>query len=173
MAEIKNVDAMRMIGYPYLPTMMDGNGSFYSAWEEFMHSDAPAQLDAHQTGQKNRTALIVFSPYSFVYYIGSLFPVGTEKFGDFVTFDLPDSQAAVHTETADTVIYQIGVNQGIERLMKQFEKSELKIPEHLAMTSKPYLVDSWRMDEQDKICDHAGIMYIGKEQDSQPDEYDD
>ncbi|MCI1892462.1 hypothetical protein [Schleiferilactobacillus perolens] len=173
MAEIKDVGAMRMIGYPYLPTMMDGNGSFYSAWEEFMNSDAPKQLDAHQTGEKNRTALIVFSPYSFVYYIGSLFPVGTKSFGDFVTFDLPDSKAAVHTEPADTVIYQIGVNQGIERLMKQFTEAELKIPKHLALTSHPYLVQRWGLDDQSQVQNHSGIMYIGEEQDSQPDEYDD
>lgn len=173
MAEIKQIGAQRMIGYPYLPTMMDGNGSFYSAWQEFLGSDAPAQLDAHQTGTKNRSALIVFSPYSFVYYIGALFPTGTEKFGDFVTFDLPDSRAAVYTEPADTIIYQMGVNQGIERLMKQYKDAKLAIPDHLALTSKPYLLETWRLDDQAAVQEHGGIMYIGSPQDSQPDEYED
>ncbi|KRN28403.1 hypothetical protein IV38_GL001403 [Lactobacillus selangorensis] len=151
-----------MVGRAFTQGAADANGSFYSAWQDMEDSGDLKTLDAlNPSPNKNHSDLIIFSPYSIEYWIGSFLPADAETPQGMHTFDLPDSKAASVTEDAEHMLTQLPLQTSFNRIVSMFETAKIKVPEHLGRTVNPYFVESYSVtDDQVKQVEYD--LYLSK-----------
>lgn len=170
---IQEIGSMKLIGLPNLASMLDENQSLTSAWNKLTTSGASAQLDALADAQKvarNRTTLVVFSPYTFVAWAGALLPANTQVPEGLNAFDLPKSQVAVLEQKASMQL-PLPLNHLIASSLAKFEKSGVQLPEHLGQTDKPYFLESYLMDEAGEVTGVTQQVYLGVSIDNEDETY--
>ncbi|GAF40425.1 hypothetical protein FC83_GL000763 [Agrilactobacillus composti DSM 18527 = JCM 14202] len=163
---VQTVKPIRFIGKPYLASMLDENGSLTSAWQEMTASGALGQLDqlADNTGQeKNRTTLVVFSPYAFVAWVGALLPLDTKVPAGLNRLDLPESQAAILEASASVPMLQLPLSSIISLAMGKIAKQGVSLPEHLGQTDKPYFLERYALDDNLETIRVKQQVYLGQE----------
>lgn len=173
MSKTETVAAMRFIGTPNLASMLDENQSLTSAWNELIQSGVLADLDTlaeQQQVAKNRSTLIVFSPYAFVAWVGVLVPADTPVPKGLNHFDLPAGLTAVAQQNANMQL-PLPLNHLIGGTLEKFEKAGISLPAHLGQTDRPYFVESYEMSPKGEIVSVMQRVYLGQSTDNDDETY--
>ncbi|MFD1673002.1 hypothetical protein ACFQ5M_12950 [Agrilactobacillus yilanensis] len=163
MSKIEQVAPLKFIGQANLATALDENGSLTSAWNELIGNGDLAQLDqlvAASGAPMNRSTLIVFSPYSFIAWVGVVVPAAITIPAGLHQFDLPASQVAKAQQKA-SIQLPLPLGQLINATFDRFEKAGITLPEHLGQTNKPYFLESYQLDDAGEITSVTQQIYLG------------
>lgn len=173
MSQKETTAAMRFIGTPNLASMLDENQSLTSAWNELIQNGDLARLDQlaeQQQVVKNRSTLVVFSPYAFVAWVGVLVPADTPVPKGLNHFDLPESPTVVTQQKANMQL-PLPLQHLIGGALNQFEKDGIDLPEHLGQTDRPYFVESYQLDTNGEIQTVSQRVYLGQSIDNDDETY--
>lgn len=158
--EEKTIKQLSFIGVPYMPTMMDENGSFFSAYNELEQNKDFQALDEINQLDPNRASLIVFGGDSFMFWQGMLFEDFEQQNlpNGLMKYDLPASKIVEERKPGSVSQFSLPLGSFVNSFLSDIKKAGIKIPANLGLSEHPYLINALNLNTQDQVK----RVYLGK-----------